>query len=369
MDLPAREKDYGAFYVPAFQVKVGGQDLVRELYLTVTGIEVDLPEKSPGRFSFSVANSFDWKAREFLARQREEPVNLIELFAFGSPVEVRLGYGESARLQPMLQGLITEISTSFREGGTPELTISGYDKLYPLTTGNHTRNWERRRDSDVVKEVIASLGVKGTVVQTDPVKPRIDQSQQSDIDFLDKLAKRNGFTFKLRNTDFYFGPRQNDRGKIIELAWGKGLLSFSPEANLARQITRVEVRGRSAQTGEAIVGRAGRGDESGRDTRREGGPDRVTQALGNERVMSIRAEVHTQAEADERARAILEERALEFVTGDGECIGLPEIVPDINIGLQELGSAFSKTYYVHEATHRVDGNGYRTTFKVKESNV
>jgi len=371
MDLPGLEKRYGGFYVPAFVVTVGGEDLVRELFLTVTSVQVDLKQKVAGRFSFTVANSFDWKAREFLAHKGEEPVNLIELFAFGSPIEIRLGYGsgEASEPKPMLQGIITEIGTSFSEGGSPELTVSGFDKLYPLTTGKHTEHWEDARDSDAVDAVTQDTGLNRTITQTDPVKPRIDQSQETDMAFLGKLAKRNGAVFYVRNGDFYFGPRNNDNSEILELAWGRGLLSFSPEANLAKQITRVEVHGRSSVTGEPIVGRASRGQESGRDTRRESGADRLTQALGNERVMSIREAVHTQAEADARARAILEERALEFVKGDGECIGLPEIVPDVNIALQDLGSAFSKPYYISEATHKIDRNGYRTTFKAEETTV
>ena len=85
--------------------------------------------------------------------------------------------------------------------------------------------------------------------------------------------------------------------------------------------------------------------------------------------MSIRAAVHTQAEADARAKAILEERAQDFVTGDGECIGLPDIVPDINIALGGLGKGFTKPYYVSEAKHTIGSSGYRTTFKVQETTV
>ena len=92
-------------------------------------------------------------------------------------------------------------------------------------------------------------------------------------------------------------------------------------------------------------------------------------ALSSSPILSVRAPVHTQAEADERAKAILDERAQDFVTGSGECIGLPEIVPDVNIELGGLGRGFSKTYWVSEATHKLDGGGYSTTFKVQETTV
>jgi phage protein D len=86
-------------------------------------------------------------------------------------------------------------------------------------------------------------------------------------------------------------------------------------------------------------------------------------------VLNVRSAVRNQAEADARAKAVLEERAQQFVTGTGESVGLPELLPDVNVAIGGLGPAFSKTYYVPEATHRLDGSSYRTTFKVQETTV
>lgn len=369
MELYELESKKGNFYVPTYSIKVANQDLLRDLLLAVSSVEVDLKQKAAGRFSFIVQSAFDWEAREFLAYQEKKAISLMELFAFGTPIEIAFGYDDYSKLTSILQGIVTEISTSFSEGGSPELTVSGYDGLYPLTSEKITQHWENTRDSEVVSRIATKKGLVATVVQTDPVKPRIDQNQESDMVFLEKLADRNGVTFYMNGKKLYFGPRNNDRSNVLQLSWGKDLLSFSPEVNLARQVTSVEVYGMSAEKGEFIVGKASRGDESGRENGRKSGADRITKALGNEKVMRVRAAVHTKAEADKRARAILEERAEQFVKGSGESIGIPEIVPDINIALTGLGNVFSKTYYVSECTHKIDGNGYRSTFKVEETSV
>jgi phage protein D len=369
MDLRALERVYSDFYVPAFSVKIGGEDLVQDLFLAVTGVKVDLKEKAAGHFSFTVANAFDWEAREFVARRSEERVDLLELFAFGAPVEIALGYGDRSTLPVILTGIITELATAFGSSGAPELNISGFDGLYPLTIGKRTRNWEDAADSKAVSDVTSDHNLSAMITETRPVKPRIDQNEESDLAFIEKLAERNGATFYMRNDRFYFGPRRNDTTEVVELVWGEGLVSFSPEANLAKQITEVEVHGWSATDGEAIVGRASRGDESGRDTRAESGADRLASALSTAPVLRVRAAVHTQEEADARAKAILEERAQDFVTGTGDCIGIPAIVPDVNIALGGMGRGFSKTYYVSEATHSIDASGYHTNFKVQETTV
>ena len=367
MDLTTLEDTYKDFYVPAFKVSVGGKDAVRELFLTVTNAEVDLAEKAAGRFTFTVANAFDWEARDFVAKQEESNIDLLELFAFGSRIEVFFGYSDE--LRSLLSGIVTEIGTSFSEGGIPELTVSGYDDLYPLTTGKNTRHWEDVRDSDAVADLVGSTSLKQSIQPTDPEKERIDQSQESDFAFLEKLADRNGATFYVRAGQFYFGPRNNNQSEAFALPWGKGLLSFSPEANLARQVQAVEVRSRSTEAGQAIIGRAPRPSQTAQDPTSESGSDTVASALNNQPTMRVRAAVHTQAEADARAQAILEEIEQEFVTGSGESIGLPDIVPDINIALQGIGRTFSKTYYVDSAKHTISGGGYRTSFSVKRTSI
>ena len=77
----------------------------------------------------------------------------------------------------------------------------------------------------------------------------------------------------------------------------------------------------------------------------------------------------TQAEADKRAKAALNERAKQFLTGEAEAIGLPELRPDRNVSSTISASPFSKTYYIQQATHKIDTSGYRTRFKVKETGL
>ncbi|MEL6168989.1 MAG: contractile injection system protein, VgrG/Pvc8 family [Pseudomonadota bacterium] len=369
MDVETLEQRHGDYFAPTFVVTVGGDDLVRDLHLSVSKVNVDLKEKAAGRFSITIANAFDWEAREFVAGETEARVDLLELFAFGAEVEVKLGYGEPARLDTVLKGIVTELNTTFGGGGTPELEIAGFDGLYPLTVGKATRSWEDVPDSDAVAEIARIHGLTADIEATTPAKPRIDQNEETDFAFLEKLAERNGAIFYVAGDTLRFGPRKNNEGAEIVLPWGGGLVTFSPEANLAKQIAVVEVVGTSATTGEQIVGRAERGDEGGRDAGAESGAERVARALSDQPVLRIRAAVHTQEEADARAQAVLEERAQDFVTGSAECIGLPELRPDINVGFEGLGRGFSKTYWVSGVVHDISSGGFKTTISVEEPTI
>src|SRR5690348_3059967 len=122
MDLSDFSKVNGAFYAPTFQVKIGGQSLTHVLGVAVLQVEVDLALGAAGRFNFTCANTFSTKQHTFLTGYGQ-PV--LELLKFGATVEVSLGYGDFSRLPTLITGTITEISTSFSEGGSPELTVAG----------------------------------------------------------------------------------------------------------------------------------------------------------------------------------------------------------------------------------------------------
>ena len=362
------EADYNDFYVPTSVIKVGERDLVRQLFLTITSTEVEFKLNAAGRFSFTVASAFDWEKREFLGKAALEEVDLLELFAFGTEVEVSIGYGSPSGLQPIIKGIITEIGTSFAESGTPALTVSGYDAIYPLGIGKNTRMWDGKKPSQAVQDVAGKNSMSIDVGVEDAVEKRIDQSKESDRDFIDKMAKLAKAVFYFRDGKLIFATRRNTSAAVADIAWGEGLSSFSPSANIAKQITAVKVHGWSAKDGKAVVGKAKRGDEKGVESGTQSGAERIA-ALSNKPVLSISAAVHTQEEADERAKAILEERSQDFVTGEGECVWLPDLLPDRTVKISGVGRAFSKTYYITETTHSIDGKGYRTRFKVEETSI
>src|SRR5262249_26342369 len=99
--------------------------------------------------------------------------------------------------------------------------------------------------------------------------PQIEQNQLSDWEFLRKLARRNSADerdsfFELyvdpggqtRKPTLHFAKPRVKSEPVLRLVWGEGLLSFTPEANLAGQVANVEVYGWDVRRKQAFVGRA-----------------------------------------------------------------------------------------------------------------
>ena len=379
MELVDLSEDYGNFYAPAFAVRLSRADVVRDLLVAVSQVEVDLVMNAPSRFSFTLANCYNLEKGRFETGHGD---NLLERLAFGAEVEVCLGYGDAKSTPTAILGLVTEIATSFPETGSPELTVSGYDHAFPLKQGKNSESWKDRYHSDVVQLIASFHNLNADIEKTTEKQPQIEQNQQSDWDFLVKLCGRDSDDAKSLHFEVYIEPDGNAKrpvlhfGKprvrskpVVRLKWGAGLLSFRPEANLAGQVARVEVYGWDVKRKEAIIGRASADDVLGPQSKSiEQNVKSVVRAPGKEPVLRLRQPVFTQAEADKRARAELSEITKKFLTGDAESIGLPELRPDRTVYLDNLGEAFSKLYYIEQATHRIDSGGYRTKFKVREAN-
>ena len=143
-----------------------------------------------------------------------------------------------------------------------------------------------------------------------------------------KLATRNHFEFYVSPPKtLRFGKPHDQNDGIVTLRWGQSLLSFKPEANLAAQVSQVEVYGWNPDQKKAIVGKAVAGEETGHDPRRQSGGERLSAAIGKKAVLQVRQPVFTEAEAKRRAQAILNDHAKKFLTGEAECIGLPNLLP------------------------------------------
>ena len=368
MDLATLSKQYQNFFAPTYAVRLGRDDLMRDLAVAVSQVEVDMVLGAASRFSFTLADCYSHKLHAFFTGDGQD---LLKLLEFGTEVEVGLGYGDARSTRPLLSGMITEITTNFPDGSSPELTVAGFDHGFALTIGKNSRTWSKAPDSKAAQTIASENNLQSKIEPTKEAHVQIEQNQESDWEFLKKLADRNHFELYVDELKtLHFGKPNDKAGAVVKLAYGEGLLSFKPEANLAGQISKVEVYGWNPQTKERFVGEASVGEESGLQGKSAGAFLKgFVRDPKKQPTLRIRQPVFSQAEAKQRAKAALSERAKQFLTGEGETIGLPDLRPDRNVELTNLGSPFSKVYYIQQATHKIDASGYRTRFKVKETGL
>lgn len=357
-------------YVPGATISIGSADTdMRERYgLDFTQVEVNLAVSEAGTFRFVVPHAFDIERNDFFTPKGDP---LMKILSLGQPVRIKMGYGDRARQTLLMSGFISQISTSFAEGGSPEVEVSGLDKLQLMTFDTTDRRLEDKPVKDAVSEVARAYGVALKLGDDAPAKATLDANLQNDLEFLRKLA--GDFSKGGKKWEFFmraapgrdtlvFRTRSDLARPLVTLERGGDLLSFKPEIDIGKQVKRFEILGWDEIKKEPIVGVAiAQKDNKGGLS----GGDIIASAFGRTTVRRERRAVKTKQEADDMASAELAKLINSLMKGEGETFGLPELLPDTCVKLTGLGDQFNNTYYVTKTVHRYDTAGYRTKFSVE----
>lgn len=355
-------------YVPAASISLGadGPSMRERFGLDFTQVEVDLQLSVSSQFRFTIPRAFDIERSDFFTPSGTPLMPLVKL---GTRVWIRMGYGDQAGKPALFSGFVTQVSTSFAEGGAPELEVSGADVTYLMTLG--TKEHRNKSMREAVEEIAVQNGVALSFSGDPPEDLPLDANLQTDLDFLRKLVElfsKSGkkWEFFVRpkpgQDQLYFRPRSPIYPPLATLAWGADLISFKPEINLGNQVQKVEVHGWDEVRKQPILGVATA--EKGKKGEPSGG-DIQQSAFGRETVLQLRLPVKSKQEADQRAAAALSNRAEDLMKGEGETFGMPELLPDTSLALIGIGQQFSTNYYVTKTVHRYDTSGYRTRFSVE----
>ncbi len=347
------ETKYRNFFSPAFEVLVDTKNILRE-GVAITSINVDTTiDPKADSFSFTVTNAFDLVKRDFQW--------VDQYFALGKKVEIKMGYTD--KLITVFNGIITKVNFSYPSDSNPTITVTGMDISFLMMVGNNSITWQKKKYSDVVKEIAAKYTSEMKVDDTSDIIDTISsQNSKHDFEFLTNLAKGMNYDFFVVGKTVYFRKPLKDMAAVLTLTWGKNLRSFSTEMNLSTQVSKVVVRGWEPKTQKVIVATSGTVVKLGSNSKT--GSD-IMKTLGVDTTKNIQANVSSMKEAQDLADATLNKRAMEFISGDGESIGIPEIRAGRYIKLAGVGEIFNEPLYLTSAVHKINASGYLTSFKVR----
>lgn len=355
-------------YAPSYRIVVKGEELQHGANVDVLSVSVTDTIDRADSFTFTMRDRHPDPKRLFAGGTQLKWMDS-DLFDEGNEVEIHMGYVDDLRL--MVRGKIKAVSSNFPESGQPTLQVTGYSPFHDLQHRRRRKPFESATDSDIAKEIADEMGLKAEVDGTKAKHLLYSPKGASYASILRERAKRIGYEVAAKDGTVFFqkpGYLVNP-SPVLTLEWGRNLRSFKPRLSAHNMVTKVRVRGSQTTQGkgkEPLVGEAKAGDERvkmGKQT----GNQAAKRVYGDHTVTIDDHDIESQAEANERALADLELRAMDYIIGNGSCIGDPRIRARIVIELKGLGKRFSGNYYVTSATHTIDGGGYRTDFEVKRN--
>lgn len=348
-----------------FTIKIDGEE-VSDLYPDLASLEVELDEDLAAMFRLQIAITFQSDGSwTYLDDER---------FRVWQPVTITAGLESGT--EELISGYITHVKPSFAADISQcTLAVWGMDGSVLMDREEKLKDWPNKKDSDIASEIFSLYGLTPeaedtAVIHDEAISTTIQR--ETDIQFLRRLALRNGFECYVEGTTGHFRSPQLDAPPQPLLAVHFGdetnVQQFSLDvnaltpANVAMfQIDRATKEVLDVTTETSQQPALGKTDA----------PDLLTagMTLG---VVVVGGVVATgQPEMTALCQSFYDQGTW-FVTGEGEVAANDYghvLKARQTVTVKGIGETYSGIYYVTHVTHSFTQEGYTQSFRMKRNGL
>jgi len=342
--------------VSALTVKVDGNALDPEFASAVADVRIRNSLHAPDMAEVRITDP----DRKFIKSQG---------FKLGNSIEISIGSPESNTTTAVFKGFVATLAPEFTERGV-EAVMRAYDLTFKLTRGRHTRVFTDVMTTDAITEVLGAGGFNSQVTSHANRHEWLQQSEESDYDFVTRLARTLDFVMVADGDTIVVGPLEDIAGEAATpLEYGspeKGrrLFSFNPTVTTGQvpsEVIAVAHDPSSNAQWEASV-------KPFEDNAVLVESDAISQLLeeaseiAGETVFRFSTTAWDSSELERAAKAAAKRLLQTAAQGSGVCVGRPDLKPGTRVQIENV-EQFSGKYVVSETTHSYrGGRGYRTSF-------
>lgn len=355
------QKKYGGFIAPHFTVYLDGKKLPCDEH-NISELEVEINgDGTAGGCSFSVQDVYIYGTNTW-------DNAIVQQLVPGAEIKIVGGYGkdEKKSQKELFYGYVDDFTVEFSAETPPTLKVNGIDGLGYLMNCRQPIYGGKETPTNVVetilkKAVSAGFAKSVSVGRLDPFQVPLVKEQVDDWRFLKLMARRCGATLMVVDGEMIFNTEEVSK-EILTLTLGESLVRFSRRLDLSHQVGEVEIYGRDVNQKpiHAKVNTVTVGDSS-YDSAAE-----MVPAFKKASLREYSEFARTEEECKKLAQNRLNEIAMNFISGSGECIGIPELIPGRYIEI-DGGDEFymNGKYLLTKVVHKFTLEGYRTSFEFK----
>jgi phage protein D len=281
----------------------------------------------------------------------------------GKDLEIKVaGKGERATTS-IFKGQIAAVEPEFGAQGVV-ISIRAYDKAHKLNRQRKTRTFQQMSASDMIRKIAGESGLQAANVEsTSVVHEFFQQSNETDWDFMWRLALMHDFEVVVKDTTLEFRPANKGGSEpAVALKYQDTMISFRPRMSGVQQPKTVNIRAWDPKSKKVVTGTSANGTTSS-----QAGVQRakVSNDLGGGTTAIADRVAANNGEANELAKSTLNRMSDAFYEADGVAFGNPKIKAGGKIQVQGVGQQFSGAYTVTSSTHSYRGaSGYQTSFQI-----
>jgi len=374
-----------ARFAPEFDLLLDGQPIPAELRASILSVRCQTGYEGLDEVELSIANE--------KLRWLDSP-----LFALDMPLTLKLGYAPDPLVQ-VFDGDVVAHGATFPAGGMPTMTLTAHDRRHNMSDGKKVR-WfaiplpcpgnlplpdiatasivtlenQMIPIFDPVGAALAVLlgGVDMVVAVTDPgsaQKVIRKQDNESDYDFLNRIAAQNGWDILVEHDGPVGGHALRFTSSLDNLtpgftfAWGRSLIDFTPRISKVGQLFTVggfvwipAIK----MTFTVTLGFDW--DRMSLSLAIYPGAVPIGMKPGDYMI----EEPLTATSLPRKLVSELIPRLNRRLTASGTVLGEPALRAGDVIRIEGAGAEFGGLYRATSVTHTIDGGGFRTSFGARK---
>ncbi|HEX2088300.1 MAG TPA: VgrG-related protein [Solirubrobacteraceae bacterium] len=334
--------------VSGLEVRVGGTDVGATVGSKLVDVVADGRLRLPDRLTI---------------RLHDPDLQLVDRgpFEVGADVVVRLGSPDADGASPVFDGQITGLEPEFTQRGAM-LVVNALDRGHLLQRTSRTKTYEQMSYGDIARQVASAAGLSSGTIGSGLSLAFVQQSNETDWDFLWRLALEADYEVKVTGRQLNFRPAGRTAGSPVALTWGHDLLEFRPRVTGVQQVDEVTVRGWDPTSRQPITATS---SAPAPESRLGIDRDDLVSALGDGQATVADHPVLSQRHADAIAASLAAQLASVYVEGEGIAEGTPGLTAGAQAKIEGVGERFSGTYALTGVRHVYRSrSGYRTHFSI-----
>ncbi|HEV2914242.1 MAG TPA: phage baseplate assembly protein V [Pyrinomonadaceae bacterium] len=277
-----------------------------------------------------------------------EPTTFLDDAAILAPGS-QLRVGVRGADDPLFVGEVTAVEHIYEPSRGREVRVRGYDVLHRLRKRQPVRAHVQVTLADLIRELIADLGINFEATTEGPLWQRLVQFRQSDFEMMVEVAQRCGLHFTLRDETLHLLTLEG-MGEDVPLKLGETLLEARIEVNGEGACRTVQTTGWDPLRVEQHGGKASEA-RSGRGIGIEISPSEVG-GTGERTVVD--ETLANDLQADAIAQAELDLRVAQEVTLWGVAEGDPRLRPGARVNVENVASLLAGRYVLTSVNHTFD---------------
>ncbi len=369
LKFSAIEEKYQGMKVPDASINVDGKDIN----------ETDFPIHE---INVLMSAGFDMSSCEITLAAEFDEVNhkfekdVLGTFKPGKVVIVKMGYSGST-LQGVFKGYINSLSFDFntmKEGLF--VIVKCLDAKGALVNNKTWVNYGKKDIKTIVKSILTEkcgsfatisgvesdfdAGKSGGYEESPEIKENLD-----DYHYVIRFAEKTNNSFCVINDTLYFSENlaQKNTEPTVELSWGESVLSLVTEIDLSHQVGAVQVYGNDPINQVSFAAKAEPAAGTG-----ESGAD-MASLVKSKTMVVMNPYIINQSQADALAKSKMAAYSAKLIRCQGKSVGIPDIIAGDKIKLSGMGKGVDGVYFLTHVSHRIDANGYTTSFEGYASRV